>query len=99
MLRIRRPMTRHWPLAHPVPWVVPASGLRGILGGHVQVSAAIAGGGPAGPVGPIPGTDKGYLGMDPSDPKTWVRPYRPVPGMIARLNQDGAHPNRAQTGP
>lgn len=30
----------------------------------------------------------GYLGMDPSDPQTWPRPFRPQPGMIAYLNGD-----------
>jgi hypothetical protein len=51
--------------------------------------------GPAGPVGPIPGTDLPYYGMDPSDPKTYVRPYRPAAGMIGYLNFDGAQPNPA----
>jgi hypothetical protein len=31
-----------------------------------------------------------FLGMDPSDPTTWVRPYNPQPGMVERLNFDGA---------
>ena len=31
-----------------------------------------------------------YAGMDPSDPSTYVRAWRPVPGMVARLNFDGA---------
>jgi hypothetical protein len=31
-----------------------------------------------------------YLGMDPSAPATWVRPWNPQPGMVARLNFDGA---------
>ena len=31
-----------------------------------------------------------YMGMDPSAPVTWVRPYNPQPGMVARLNFDGA---------
>lgn len=51
--------------------------------------------GPAGPVGPIPGTDLPYQGMDPSDPKTYIRPYNPQPGMISYLNRDGAQPNPA----
>src|SRR5215469_17159545 len=29
-----------------------------------------------------------YLGMDPSDPGTWQRPYNPAPGMFARLHND-----------
>jgi hypothetical protein len=41
-----------------------------------------------GPVG-LEG-DQPYLGMDPSAPSTWVRPYNPQPGMVARLNFDGA---------
>jgi hypothetical protein len=28
--------------------------------------------------------------MDPSNPATWVRPWNPQPGMIGRLNFDGA---------
>jgi hypothetical protein len=35
--------------------------------------------------------------MDPSDPATYVRPYRPARGMIAWLNFDGARPNVTQT--
>lgn len=31
-----------------------------------------------------------FMGMDPSDPLTWVRPWSPQPGMIAYLNFDGA---------
>jgi len=31
-----------------------------------------------------------YNGMDPSAPVTWVRPWNPQPGMVARLNFDGA---------
>jgi hypothetical protein len=31
-----------------------------------------------------------YMGMDPSAPVTWVRPWNPQPGMVARLNFDGA---------
>lgn len=30
--------------------------------------------------------DAGYLGMDPLDPKTWIRPLNVAPGMIGRLN-------------
>ncbi len=29
-------------------------------------------------------TGYGWLGMDPSDPQTWPRPFRPAPGMIGR---------------
>lgn len=52
--------------------------------------------GPAGLVGPVGSTDHPYVGMDPSDPVTWVRQYNPVPGMIGYLNFDGAAPNDGQ---
>lgn len=29
-----------------------------------------------------------YLGMDPSDPGTWPRPYNPQQGMFARLHHE-----------
>jgi hypothetical protein len=53
--------------------------------------------GPAGLVGPAGSTDHPFCGMDPSDPVTYVRPYRPAAGMIALLNFDGAGPNTTQT--
>jgi hypothetical protein len=31
-----------------------------------------------------------FAGMDPSDRATWVRPWNPQPGMVPRLNFDGA---------
>lgn len=31
-----------------------------------------------------------FMGMDPSDPLTYVRAWNPQPGMVARLNFDGA---------
>ena len=64
----------------PVPAVTPAFRGRpcGPGGGLVMV--------------PFPGGPNGqpYLGMDPSAPVTYVRPWNPQPGMIARLNFDGA---------
>lgn len=33
---------------------------------------------------------KPYVGMDPSDPGTWSRPYNPSQGMFARLHEDQA---------
>jgi hypothetical protein len=39
---------------------------------------------------PVGADGQPYLGMDPSAPATWVRPWNPQPGMIARLNFDGA---------
>jgi len=43
---------------------------------------------PQGPIGP---NQMPFCGMDPSDPRTYVRPWNPQPGMIARLNFDGAN--------
>lgn len=65
-----------------------------LLRGQGPVMAALYG--PAGLVGPVGATDHPYCGMDPSDPVTWVRPYNPQPGMVARFNFDGAYPNRGQ---
>jgi hypothetical protein len=55
-------------------------GQGGLLGGAVSLSARS-------PVGMARGgTGYGYLGMDPSDPQTWPRPFNPAPGMISWLN-------------
>jgi hypothetical protein len=62
-------------------------------------AAAITHGFPGRPCGggalvmaPLPSGVNGqpYNGMDPSAPVTWVRPWNPQPGMIAKLNFDGA---------
>jgi len=37
-----------------------------------------------------------YLGMDPSDPGTWPRPYNPQQGMFARLHEDTARASRRE---
>lgn len=66
-------------------------------GAHVFVSGTgtmrpLPGGAPA-VTGPLPVTRPGqlpYTGLDPSDPTTWTRPYNPQPGMVARLNFNGA---------
>lgn len=52
----------------------------GLLGGAVTLGAR----GPAGSA--RGGTGYGYLGMDPSDPASWPRPFNPAPGMISWLN-------------
>jgi hypothetical protein len=39
---------------------------------------------------PVNGPGGTFNGMDPSDPSTYVRPWNPQPGMIGRLNFDGA---------
>lgn len=55
-------------------------GSGGLLGGAVTLGAR-------GPVGSRRGnTGYGYLGMDPSDPQTWPRPFNVAPGMIGYLN-------------
>jgi hypothetical protein len=55
-------------------------GAGGLLGGRVTLAAR-------GLVGQSRGnTGYGYLGMDPSDPLTWPRPFVPTPGMISYLN-------------
>lgn len=55
-------------------------GSGGLLGGAVTLGAR-------GPTGMVNGgTGYGYLGMDPSDPLTWPRPFNPAPGMISYLN-------------
>lgn len=41
-----------------------------------------------------------YLGMDPSDPGTWPRPYNPQQsGLFMRLHQDGQAAARADGNP
>lgn len=58
-----------------------AAGGGGLEGGAVALNTA------AGFAGIRRGnTGYGYLGMDPSDPQTWRRPFQPAPGMIAYLN-------------
>jgi hypothetical protein len=66
-------------------------GSGGLMGGAVSLSARS-------PVGMSRGgTGYGYLGMDPSDPLTWPRPFNVAPGMISYLNwQVGGQPVAAQ---
>lgn len=67
---------------HPGPVTSRATlyGQGGLLGGAVTLGARA-------PVGMTRGgSGYGYLGMDPSDPSTWPRPFNPAPGMIAWLN-------------
>jgi hypothetical protein len=92
-----RPLARRWPQAHPVTFAA-APNVRTGTGGALTMTGLFGGSPGAGPVGPVPGSGgMSYNGMDPSDPATWVRPYNPQPGMIGRLNYDGAAPNRTQT--
>lgn len=58
-------------------------GAGGLMGGAVTLAAR-------GPVGSRRGnTGYGYLGMDPSAPQTWPRPFNPAAGMISYLNTPG----------
>jgi len=77
-MRVTRPITRAWGHRHPVVLATP--GGRPLPGGTVGITHAMT------------FTDAGpsYKGMDPTDPATWVRMWNPAPGMIARLNYDGA---------
>lgn len=66
----------------PAPYFTRAQlyGAGGLMGGAVSLTAR-------GLVGQSRGnTGYGYLGMDPSDPATWPRPFNPAPGMISYLN-------------
>jgi hypothetical protein len=59
-------------------------GAGGLMGGAVTLTAR-------GWVGARVGdTGYGYLGMDPSAPGTWPRPFNPAPGMISFLNWPSA---------
>lgn len=55
-------------------------GTGGLMGGAVQLDNRAWSGNIRG------GTGYGYLGMDPSDPTTWPRPFVPATGMISYLN-------------
>ena len=64
----------------------------GSLMGHGGDPRPLAGGAPA-ITRPLPQSIPGqqpFAGMDPSNPSTWVRPFNPQPGMVARLNFNGA---------
>jgi hypothetical protein len=85
-----RPLRRTY---HPWHQHAHGSPLGLLRGGVTQFSR---GSGPAGPVGPVGSTDRPYVGMDPTDRSTWVRPWNPAPGMIGWLNYDGAAANPGQ---
>lgn len=55
-------------------------GAGGLMGGAVTLTARGWTGSKLG------NTGYGYLGMDPSDPTTWPRPFVPSSGMISYLN-------------
>jgi hypothetical protein len=87
-----RPFTRRAHPTHPLVWMTGGGPL--LRKGTVPLVTMY---GPAGIVGPVGATDHPYMGMDPSDPTTWTRPYNPQPGMIGQLNFDGAKPREEQT--
>ena len=75
--------TRDFPVTdsatHPTVRVTPAFPGRPCAGGALVLYPM-----------PVGVNGQPYLGMDPSAPVTWVRPYNPQPGMVAQLNFDGA---------
>jgi hypothetical protein len=68
-------------------YLTGASGVRPGTGGAPRITGPL-------PVA-IPGAMP-FAGMDPSDPLTYVRPWNPQPGMIARLNYDGSQAQATQ---
>jgi hypothetical protein len=92
--RVTHQYGEHWRNASPPPFHAmmqshqyPAptdrahlAGAGGLAGGAVTLGAR-------GLTGQSRGnTGYGYLGMDPSDPMTWPRPFVPTNGMISYLN-------------
>jgi len=86
-----KPVPRTYGRWHQPVWI--DGGGTVARGGAVPLAVMY---GPSGLVGPVGSTDHPYVGMDPSDPVTWVRLYNPVAGMVAYLNFDGAAPNDGQ---
>lgn len=60
---------------HPAAYPAPNTRQGGFSGGVVALNMPPAMNG---------GTGYGYLGMDPTDPESWPRPFRPAPGMLSR---------------
>lgn len=87
MTRFKRPIRRTYDQFHPDVMIHSVGPLH--RGGAVGLNMNT--------VGPVGTKDAPYMGMDPSDPLTWTRPYRPEPGMISYLNFDGANVNQTQT--
>ena len=73
-----RPFYRDWHHWHPMAVITP-----GFPGRPCQPGALTLNSLPVGLTEP-------FNGMDPSDSSTWVRQYNPQPGMVGRLNYDGA---------
>jgi len=83
MIGVRRPLTRPLPATygeeHPGWGSTWRRGERPLPGGALVMAPL-----------PVGVNGQPYLGMDPSAPVTYVRPWNPQPGMIAMLNFDGA---------
>lgn len=77
---------RPYPLASGANAYAAATSRRGILQGSRPCSDGALVMAPL----PVGVNGRPFLGMDPSDPATYVRPWNPQPGMVSRLNFDGA---------
>jgi len=81
MIPVTRPFNRH-----PGEWTEHYSEYDRRNGGVPELGApAITAPLPVAIPGQLP-----FVGMDPSNPVTWIRPYNPQPGMITQLNFNGA---------
>jgi hypothetical protein len=89
MVRDRRPPEAQYP---NTGWRYPKTGALLMPRNLCDNSPVPGAGHPSGRVGPVGANRLPFMGMDPSDPVTYVRPYNPAPGMIAQLNFDGARP-------
>lgn len=83
-LSTTRPFTRGGATTHPHAPIVAGGAQRPVAGGVPAMAPWFK------PAAVYQGHTLVFAGMDPSDPATYVRPWRPRPGMIARLNFDGA---------
>jgi hypothetical protein len=93
---MRRSFFRNSHPFHQQPWATGHCG-------HPLAGGALTLAGRVGLAGPVSRTDSDltYNGMDPSDPRTWVRPYNPQPGMCALFNFDpfvGGNQSQYRTG-
>lgn len=85
-------MSRHLASTRSFPYRPPVSGFAAITARRRDLQGPRPCSGGTMVMAPLPAGLNGepFLGMDPSAPASWVRPWNPQPGMIARLNFDGA---------
>ena len=82
MRTLTRPFRRTWSETHPLVTVSdehpvrPGNGMAPLMAPWFRPQEA--------------GSGLVFAGMDPSDPSTYVRTWNPQPGMVGRLNFDGA---------